>query len=256
MSDLNGKRSVLARAFDILNCFGGGVERSVSDVCASTGLPPATVHRMLASLAEHGAIERTSWGRYRLGASLWRLGHSVHDIRTLRDVARPALIDLHATTRLPVALATRSGDLLQVIDKIAGRKVSQAWEHLGTPRLSEHPAGLVLLAWSGQEDLLATGEPAANDRGFAWRQQMAEIRRAGFAYSGPGSDPGGPAIWAAAPVFSDTQTVSTCVMIGGVRGQHPPVALARLARTTALEISAGLKAARSLDEPAVDGTHA
>jgi DNA-binding IclR family transcriptional regulator len=256
MSDVNGKRSVLARAFDILNCFGGGVERSVSDVCASTGLPPATVHRMLASLAEHGAIERTSWGRYRLGSGLWRLGHTVHDIRTLRDVARPALVDLHSSTRLPVALATRSGEQLQVIDKIAGRKVGPVWEHLGVPRLDEHAAGLVLLAWAGPGERPTLAGAPSDSAGFARRQELAEIRRSGFAYSRPGADQPGPAIWAAAPVFNDDQTVRTCVMIGGVRGQHPPVALARLARTTALEISAGLKAAASMDEPAAHGTHA
>ncbi|GAB2859198.1 IclR family transcriptional regulator [Nocardioides pacificus] len=257
MSDINGKRSVLARAFDILNCFSGGVERSVSDVCATTGLPPATVHRMLASLAEHGAIDRTSWGRYRLGSGLWRLGHSVHDIRTLRDVARPALVDLHSSTRLPVALATRSGEDLQVIDKIAGRKVGQAWEHLGTPRLDEHAGGLVLLAWAEASDRPRTGAMSPSDE-FAWRQELAEIRRVGFAHSRPGVDQAGPAVWAAAPVFSEDQTVTTCVMIGGVRGQHPPVALARLARTTAAEISAGLKAhgSASVSKPATHGSHA
>ncbi|CAM5437952.1 hypothetical protein SHIRM173S_00814 [Streptomyces hirsutus] len=59
---------MLARAFDILGCFTGGEpERSVADICAVTDLPPATVHRMLATLSEHGAIERTGRGRYRLG---------------------------------------------------------------------------------------------------------------------------------------------------------------------------------------------
>uniref|UniRef100_UPI000A8BA00D helix-turn-helix domain-containing protein n=1 Tax=Streptomyces hirsutus TaxID=35620 RepID=UPI000A8BA00D len=111
MSEINGKRGVLARAFDILGCFTGGEpERSVADICAVTDLPPATVHRMLATLSEHGAIERTGRGRYRLGPRLWRLGHGVPDIRLLRDCARPALVDLHASTRLPVALVTREGD--------------------------------------------------------------------------------------------------------------------------------------------------
>lgn len=254
MGDINGKRSVLARAFDILNCFGGGAERSVADVCAATDLPPATVHRMLASLTEHGAIERTSWGRYRLGPGLWRLGHDVHDIRTLRDVARPALIDLHSSTRLPVALATGAGERLQVIDKIAGRKVAPVWEHLGSPRLHEHAGGLVLLAWSGGPTRPQVAVPPAHLDEFAWRQELAEIRRAGFAHSRPGADQPGPAIWAAAPVFSDDQTVATCVMIGGVRGQHPPLALARLARTTATEISEGLKSHSA--ESTAHGAHA
>lgn len=237
MSEITGRRGVLDRAFDILSCFGGGVERSVADVCSATELPPATVHRMLATLSELGAIERTSWGRYRLGPSLWRLGHDVHDIRKLRDCARPALIDLHASTRLPVALATREGNHLQVIDKIAGRKVAQAWTALGTPLLTKHPGGLVLLAWGSTPG----GVPAANQDEFAWRQGLADIRRQGFAHTRPSTKTTSTAIWAAAPVFGADRSVSTCVMIGGVRGQHPPVALARLARSTADEISDGLR---------------
>ncbi|MCD9199834.1 IclR family transcriptional regulator [Aeromicrobium wangtongii] len=239
---MTGRRGVLARAFDILGCFAGGAERSVADVCHATDLPPATVHRMLATLAEHGAIERTSWGRYRLGPSLWRLGHDVHEIRRLRDCARPALIDLHATTRLPVALATREGDRLQVMDKIAGRKVAGwAWTALGTPLLTQHPGGLVLLAWGATPQHPGTQAPPAGRDEFAWRQELAEIRRQGFCHSRPADVAANPAIWAAAPVFSIDKSVTTCVIIGGVHGEHPPAALGRLARTTATEISAGLR---------------
>ena len=46
------KRSVLGRAFDILDCFAGGAELTVAGICERTGLPPATVHRMLAELVK------------------------------------------------------------------------------------------------------------------------------------------------------------------------------------------------------------
>ena len=91
------KRSVLGRAFDILECFAGGEqEQSITALCAHTGLPPATVHWMLANLVEWGAIERAGRGRYRLGRRLWRLGSDVPSSRALKDVARPCLVDLHA----------------------------------------------------------------------------------------------------------------------------------------------------------------
>lgn len=45
------KRSVLGRAFDILDCFAGDEpEQTIAGVCAQTRLPAATVHRMLAHL--------------------------------------------------------------------------------------------------------------------------------------------------------------------------------------------------------------
>ncbi|CAM5487583.1 hypothetical protein SHIRM173S_07294 [Streptomyces hirsutus] len=180
MSEINGKRGVLARAFDILGCFTGGEpERSVADICAVTDLPPATVHRMLATLSEHGAIERTGRGRYRLGPRLWRLGHGVPDIRLLRDCARPALVDLHASTRLPVALVTREGDRLHIIDKIAGRNTVRVWEQSriagtgraprgpGPPGLgtrSGPPARVAPVAQRGTVRLAADARPGPADR--------------------------------------------------------------------------------------------
>ncbi|MCR6029918.1 helix-turn-helix domain-containing protein [Nocardioides sp. zg-579] len=277
MSEVNGKRGVLARAFDILGCFvGDQPESSVAEICTATGLPPATVHRMLAALAEHGAIERSARGRYRLGPRLWQLGHGVPDVRLLRDCARPALIDLHATTRLPVALATHDGERLRVIDKIAGRGTVAVWEQLGSPALATHPGGLALLAWGGPLETrlpAPTGRPARPEAEFAWRRELAQVRQLGFAHSpapspsaAVSSSPAAPApgsgsaraelrdpwVWAAAPVFGEDQQVNTCVLIGGRRGQHPPVALGRLARTTAQEISAALRAAGDAEDDAVD----
>ncbi|GAB2859648.1 IclR family transcriptional regulator [Actinocorallia aurea] len=255
MSEIHGRRSVLARAFDILGCFPGGEpERSVAEICAATDLPPATVHRMLATLSEHGAIERSGRGRYRLGSRLWRLGHGVPDIRLLRDCARPGLVDLHASTRLPVALVTREGDRLHIIDKIAGRSTVHVWEQLGAPALDEHPAGLVLLAWGRDPDRHPATRPLSDEQRFAWRQTLAEVRRIGFAHSPTGAQYTSPLVWAAAPVFAEDQTVNTCVVIGGLRDKHPPVSLGRLARTTARDISAGLRT--GLDEAAFGGTRA
>ena len=253
MSEINGKRSVLARAFDILGCFAGGEpERSVAEVCAATNLPPATVHRMLASLAEHGAIERSGRGRYRLGTRLWRLGHGVPDIRALRDSARPALIDLHASTRLPVALATYDDNRVHLIDKIAGRSTTPIWERLGTPALHQHPAGHVLLAWDTDREAGAHAVDSRDD--FAWRQTLAQVRKVGFAHSPVGAQETSPIVWAAAPVFGEDQRVTTCVLIGGKRNQHPPVALGRLVRTAAHDISAALRS--HAEDTALSGTRA
>ncbi|MGW7222524.1 IclR family transcriptional regulator [Streptomyces sp. NPDC054826] len=219
-------------------------------------MPPATVHRMLATLSEHGAIERTGRGRYRLGPRLWQLGHGVPDIRLLRDCARPALVDLHASTRLPVALATRKSDRLHIMDKIAGRGTVRVWEQLGTPALDEHPAGLVLLAWGNDPERRPASRPLRSEEQFAWRQQIAQVRRLGFAHSPIGAGYTSSLVWAAAPVFAEDQTVNTCVMIGGRRGEHPPVSLGRLARTTARDISAGLRAAADDDDTPPIRTHA
>lgn len=250
MSDMNGKRGVLARAFDILGCFAHEPERSVSEICTLTGLPPATVHRMLATLADHDAIARTGRGRYRLGPSLWRLGHDVPEIRALRDAARPALVDLHASTRLPVALASSADERIQLIDKITGSKTVRAWTELGTPYRDQHPAGLVLHAWNETLPRRVTAQ-AIGISDFRWQQEMAQIRRDGFACSPPVQEGRSPLVWAAAPIMQGGK-VETCVLIGGKRGEHPPVALGRLVRTTARDISAHLQ---RLADVELNGAH-
>ena len=85
------RRSVLGRAFDILECFTDAEpEQTIGSLCAATGLPPATVHRMLASLVEWGAVERAARGKYRLGMRLWRLGWGVPGARRASAFLRAA----------------------------------------------------------------------------------------------------------------------------------------------------------------------
>ena len=124
---LDPKRSVLGRAFDILECFSGSAEQSITGLCSHTGLPPATVHRMLANLVEWGAVERTGRGRYRLGRRLWRLGNDVPSSRTLKDTARPCLVDLHSMTGEIAALASVDDGRVVVADVIAGRSAFRTW---------------------------------------------------------------------------------------------------------------------------------
>jgi DNA-binding IclR family transcriptional regulator len=67
-------RTVLGRATAILDSFTR--ERPVlrlMEISRRTGLPTATVHRVIAELCEWGAVERTADLRYRIGPRLGRL---------------------------------------------------------------------------------------------------------------------------------------------------------------------------------------
>lgn len=75
------KRTVLGRALAILDSF--SAERPalrLVDISRKTGLPAATVFRVVRELCEWGAVERTSDLRYRIGPRLSRLAE-------LRDIA-------------------------------------------------------------------------------------------------------------------------------------------------------------------------
>lgn len=238
--DGDHKRSVLGRAFDILDCFGADVpEQTIAGVCSQTGLPPATVHRMLAHLVEWGAVERASRGRYRLGRRLWRLGWGVPEVRRLRDVARPSLVDLYTTTGAPVALWSRERDDAILSDLIAGHKASGSWQPARRVPLTDGAGGLAMLAHLPLEELLNTPlRQSREDGDFVLRQRLGEVRRVGYAVSR--SEESGQATLVAAPIFDEEGQVRAAVSISLSPEPLNPAALARVVVEAALLISRGL----------------
>lgn len=243
--DAASKRSVLGRAFEILDCFGGShPEQTIAGVCAQTGLPPATVHRMLAHLVEWGAVERASRGHYRLGRRLWRLGWGVPEVRRLRDVARPFLVDLYSATSTPVALWSREVDDVILCDLIAGQSVARSWRPDRRVPILENAAGLALLAHARLEvlsTLVSRGDAAGSGTDsaeFLLRQRLGEVRRAGFAVTKPVRE-GGPA-WVAAPVFDEEGKVRAAVSVATSSARLNAGALGRVVVAAAHDISRGM----------------
>lgn len=210
-------RSVLGRTFDILDCFTGSEgDQSITSLCARTGLPQATVHRLLATLVEWGAVERSGRGQYRLGMRLWRLGWGVPGARAVRDVARPFMVDLYAATRQAVLLGSRDGDDLLIVDQIAGHAVGRRWRSLRRMPLGAVAPGLVYVAHMGLGELrlrlaessLGLREELIRDE-FLLLQTLAGIRSTGVAVTGLGDHR-----WVAAPIFStDGRVRSTLSML-------------------------------------------
>ncbi|MBO0907834.1 IclR family transcriptional regulator [Arthrobacter sunyaminii] len=224
------KRSVLGRAFEILDCFEGGQEMTVSGICEQTGLPPATVHRMLAALVEWEGVERLARGRYRLGARIWRLGVSAPQVRRLRELAQPYLVNLHMATRGTVYLGVRDGQDAVFGDRITRVKPTAASSFV-TRRmpLQSTAGGRVLLAYSDdawqqvrRNAALAAGAcatPLSDDDGdaqsgdgltrypgglAALERELAAIRAQGYGVIRDDGLPGRTSV--AAPVFGELGT--------------------------------------------------
>lgn len=200
----DSKRSVLGRAFDILDCFAGGAELTVASICDRTGLPPATVHRMLAALVKWEGVERLSHGRYRLGARIWRLGIGAPQVRRLRELAQPYLVNLHVATRGTVYLGVRDGQDGLFSDRITRVKATPNSTR-ATRRLPLYRTGggRVLLAYSpaAWDAFCADAEQDANLAPLlpGLRSQLAEIRRAGVGISRDDGLPGRTSV--SAPVL-------------------------------------------------------
>jgi len=252
MDDLEaGRRSVLGRAFDILDCFTGpDPDQSITSLCDQTGLPAATVHRLLATLVEWGAVERSGRGQYRLGMRLWRLGWGVPEAREVRDVARPHMVDLYAATREIVVLGSREGDDLLLVDQIAGQAAGTAWRSGRRRPLGSCAPGLVYLAHLGlpwlrerlAESTLGLPEGLRREE-YRLLQLLAEIRRTGVACT-----PDGGRRWISAPVFNaEGEVRSTLSMV--VPEERVQLSFhAQLVARAAREVSAGLRDRRRREE--------
>ncbi|WP_298039511.1 IclR family transcriptional regulator [uncultured Microbacterium sp.] len=237
----DARRSVLGRAFLVLDCFAGGVEMSVSRIGQRTGLPPATVHRILASLVEWGGVEHVSHGRYRLGSRIWRLGVGAPQVRVLRELAQPYLVDLHIHTAGTVYLAVRDGSDTVFSDRITRvrRSTDTRWVARRAP-LSQSGAGRVLLAysdeaWELQKALAQTSDEAAAE--LEWlEQERTRIRDRGIAISSNDGVKGRYSV--ACPVFGFDGMVVASIAVAFPDTRIPdPTTVAPWAKATARSIS-------------------
>ncbi len=113
----------LSKGFRILEAVrqsDGG--HSFSDIVATTALPKATVHRLLAELVSLGALTFDEASReYRFGLLLAKLGAAVTASYNVRQIARPHIEALHRKTGQVVTLGIRDDDTGIYLDKIESK---------------------------------------------------------------------------------------------------------------------------------------
>lgn len=212
-------RSVIRRAVSLLACFGvTSGPMTIGTLCSQTGLPPATVHRLVTRLIDNELVERPTRGRYELGERLWRLGRGVNKISRIRDRARPALVDLHVTSSCPVLLLSvdHSAQVV-VIDQIAG---SATWRPQPLDRALRAGVENIFAAfeWRGGRDRPATdGVRNEGSDEFRTRQRHAMIRQERVLVV-PRPDGG---TWVAAPVPIGSRSVPLAAAVALPAGADP-----------------------------------
>lgn len=241
------ERSVVRRALMVLDCFLGNMaERTVTEISRETGLPMATVHRLLGTLIEWGGVERNGRGRYRLSMHVWRLGACAPEARALRDIAMPFLEDLREATHEVVHMAVLDGTEVLYLEKLTSKQPVTVISRVGR-RLPLHATGpgKVLLAYSGPElvdRVIAAGlRPITSSTIVTERQlrsALAEIRRTGLAVSRNEMTDGSSSV--AAPVFGADRSVVASLAVVTRSDCVVPASLAPLVRVVASSLSRAL----------------
>ncbi len=128
---LNGTGTV-EKAVDVLfHLHGQAGPRGVTEIGRALSLPKSTAHRLLASLARRGLVERDDRGRYRPGLGLVTLGLGVLEREPVVTAAHPVLDELAASLGETAFLTAARGGRIVVLDKVEGGGFLRASPSIG-----------------------------------------------------------------------------------------------------------------------------
>ncbi|QNK59668.1 IclR family transcriptional regulator [Paenibacillus sp. PAMC21692] len=126
---------VITKAIQILDVLlpqGTEKEMSVTEISKTLDMPVQSVHRLLASLAEHGFVSQNAkTKRYKLGLSIMRYGFLMWDSLMLRTIARPFMEELSKRTKETVYLSVRENAEGVYIDSVDSPQVLKISEPIG-----------------------------------------------------------------------------------------------------------------------------
>jgi DNA-binding IclR family transcriptional regulator len=213
---------------------GGG---SVAALSRRLDLHRTVTQRLLATLREHGFVQRTADGDYQLGMALVDLASRVDN--PVRRAAQQPMLHLFEQVAETVALTVREGDEAVSADQLVvpGRLVRAEYPPGFRHPLDRAAAGRAILAFA--DPATVSRLVTAGSDGEALAAGLAEIRRAGFAFTSNELSQGAAGL--AAPVRDGTGYAVASVGIVAPSERFPaPERVAGLVTATAAEISRAL----------------
>jgi DNA-binding IclR family transcriptional regulator len=183
----------VGRAISILESLADGEEElGVTQIGRRLGVHKATASRLMATLAEHGLVERnTATDKYRLGFGLVRLASAAAGKLDLVQQSRPVLEQVAEESGETVNLAVLDGDEVVNIDQITPSHlvVNVNWVGKRTP-LHCTSNGKVLLAFLPEAErkrFLSRRLRRMTDRTIvdprALQRELEEVRARGWAHT-------------------------------------------------------------------------
>ena len=215
----------LERALDLLEALASGRELGVTELAAAAGLPPSTVHRLLATLTKRGYVsQNAASGRYMLGYKVVEVGSGLeHRLARLRSVARPHLEAIQRDTGETVNLVVLDADRVVYVDQVEGSRSVRMFTAVGTSALAHTTgSGKAIMAFGPPDDLAARYADAEPLQRLTTRtlitlddlrEDFARIRRRGYALDNEEHEEGVGCV--AAPVFDHTGRPCAAISVSG-----------------------------------------
>ncbi len=216
---------ILDKALRILALFGPETpEWGVTELALQVGMPKSTVYRVLRVLLQHEFLAQdTVTRRFRLGVGAMELGRRAYEGFELRRVALPVLNQIAALSGETVTLQVLNQEHTQVVCVERAQRQSGLrliLEIGSTAPLHAGSSSKVLLAYLPEEEIeavIARGLPALTPHTITdpdrLRQDLAEIRRLGYAVSFEETDDGAAGV--SAPIRDRSGRVVAGLTIAG-----------------------------------------
>src|ERR1700712_3226181 len=130
----------LTRGIDLLDALAdAGGEAGVSELAGRTGLPPATIHRLVRPLLHRGYLRQLPSRRYALGPRLVRIGDSA--ARLIGRWATPVLVELVDAVGETANVAVLDGDQAVYLAQVPSPHAMRMFTEIGR-RVPVHCTGV------------------------------------------------------------------------------------------------------------------
>ena len=195
------------KAIDVLFALHGApASLGVTALGRALGLPKSSAHRLLATLARRGLVERDEGGRYQPGIGLVALGLGALDREPLVAAARETLEGEAEAIGETVFLVGARGGRLYVLDKAEGTGFLRAAPRVGEAvPVHATAVGKLFLAFAPERIALPPGAlerftPHTQTARRALLREVEDVRAQGYAENRDEWIPGMSVV--AAPVFA------------------------------------------------------
>ena len=237
----------VGRALAIFDAFDNEhLSLSLQEIAERIRMPKTTAFRLVNTLERAGFLIRMDNQQYCLSLKIARLGGLVRSTLSIREIARPAMIEVNRQTQETITLNTVVGN-----DRMVLEVVDTPSPLMSMARLGQH---MPLFLGASSRILLAHMEPAevervlkanAADADFdraAFDRELARFRKQGYALSRGQRVAGLTAI--SVPIFDITGRVPHCLSLTGpsVRVDPRDLDLAEIMMAAGRDISSRLGA--------------